>query len=301
MFVYEFLSIHPFQDGNGRLSRLLAALLLLKHGYSWIQYVSFEHEIESRKNEYYQVLMNCQQQRPGENIYPWIIFFLDCLGNIQNKLMQKLDVQSSENKMSPREKMIYSFVENHPGCKSGEISKKLQIPLPTIKRTLSYMVEGRFLMKYGIGVGTNYTTEKLTQIKNNIIMKLTDKEPRAAFILKNKHSFLEIKKIILTAKFKWTEPNDWHKVLSSQKLMLAITCYDSKGVERLHSYLISSFNNPYYFEPSFTLNRPIHIPENLWEGLPNDNKFPINVAVELSGKTPLFDFDALLVYDAALE
>jgi Fic family protein len=52
LFVYAFLSIHPFQDGNGRLSRLLGSLLLLKNGYSWIQYVSFEHEIESRKSEY---------------------------------------------------------------------------------------------------------------------------------------------------------------------------------------------------------------------------------------------------------
>lgn len=48
-FCYEFVSIHPFQDGNGRLSRLIASLLLLKNGYKWIQYVSFEHEIESKK------------------------------------------------------------------------------------------------------------------------------------------------------------------------------------------------------------------------------------------------------------
>ena len=49
LFAYDFVSIHPFQDGNGRLSRLISTLLLLKNGYKWIQYVSFEHEIESRQ------------------------------------------------------------------------------------------------------------------------------------------------------------------------------------------------------------------------------------------------------------
>ncbi len=66
IFSYEFVSIHPFQDGNGRLSRLLSTLLLLKHGYVWIQYVSFEHEIERRKNEYYGALRKCQSGRPGK-------------------------------------------------------------------------------------------------------------------------------------------------------------------------------------------------------------------------------------------
>jgi len=83
LFVYEFLSIHPFQDGNGRLSRLIGNLLLLKHGYTWIQYVSFEHEIESRKSEYYKVLMQTQRNRPGENVTDWLTFFISCLLNIQ--------------------------------------------------------------------------------------------------------------------------------------------------------------------------------------------------------------------------
>ena len=50
-FVYDFLSVHPFQDGNGRLSRLISTRLFLKNGYKWIQYVSFEPEIDKRKNE----------------------------------------------------------------------------------------------------------------------------------------------------------------------------------------------------------------------------------------------------------
>ena len=91
LFVYEFLSIHPFQDGNGRLSRLLGSLLLLKNGYSWIQYVSFEHEIENRKSEYYKILMQTQRNRPGENVTEWLTFFISCLINIQNQLLQKLE------------------------------------------------------------------------------------------------------------------------------------------------------------------------------------------------------------------
>jgi Fic family protein len=93
-FAYEFLSIHPFQDGNGRLSRLLTTLLLLKNGYRWIQYVSFEHEIESRKSEYYQALRACQSQRQNEDITVWINFFLNALRNIQTQLLQKLSYGS---------------------------------------------------------------------------------------------------------------------------------------------------------------------------------------------------------------
>ena len=66
LFIYEFLSIHPFQDGNGRLSRLMTTLLLLKMGYDFAQYVSLENIIEQRKADYYRALMAGQQYRSTE-------------------------------------------------------------------------------------------------------------------------------------------------------------------------------------------------------------------------------------------
>ena len=113
LFAYEFVSIHPFQDGNGRLSRLIATLLLLKNGYKWIEYVSFEYEIENRKIEYYKVLRSCQSQRPNENVSEWVNFFFISLKNIQTQLMQKLEKSGIETKLSPREKAIIIFLCYH--------------------------------------------------------------------------------------------------------------------------------------------------------------------------------------------
>ncbi|MDF9831310.1 Fic family protein [Parabacteroides sp. PF5-6] len=156
VFTYEFLSIHPFQDGNGRLSRLLSTLLLMKNSYSWIQYVSFEHEIENRKTEYYRVLRSCQAQRPNEDITDWVFFFLDALKNIQSQLMIKLEQSGTESQLSPREKAIITIISNHPGSKSGDIAEKLSIPNPTVKRILSELVEKGLIEKHGSGRGTNY-------------------------------------------------------------------------------------------------------------------------------------------------
>lgn len=157
LFAYDFVSIHPFQDGNGRLSRLLASLLLLKNGYKWIQYVSFEHEIESRKTEYYNVLRNCQSNRPNENVNEWLDFFLGALNNIQNQLQEKLEVQGIEQSLSPREKAMINFIGDHAGCKSGYIAKKLKIPNPTVKRILPNLIEKGLIERHGVGPGTNYT------------------------------------------------------------------------------------------------------------------------------------------------
>lgn len=157
LFVYEFLSIHPFQDGNGRLSRLLASLLLLKNGYSWIQYVSFEHEIENRKSAYFKVLMDAQKNRPGENVTKWLTFFISCLNNIQSNLLLKLEENKKVSKsLTQREQRINFHILNHSGCSSGDISRKLDIPLPTVKKTLIELFNKNLITKEGIGRATGY-------------------------------------------------------------------------------------------------------------------------------------------------
>ncbi|MHB1921337.1 MAG: Fic family protein [Chitinophagaceae bacterium] len=302
LFVYDFLSIHPFQDGNGRLSRLLATLLLLKQGYSWIQYISFEQEIENRKGEYYKVLMQCQRQRPGEDVYPWAAFFLDCLINIQNLLMDKLNIQKNANQMSPREKMIYVFIENHPGCKSGEIAEKLKIPLPTVKRILTEMFTNKFLNKYGIGAGTNYSVETIAPIKKDLALKLTNSIRQKEFILLNASSFIELKKIILTPLFEWTRPVEWSTKLVDQGLWIQVTCLNSKKGKAEQQLPISSYTGPDHFQPVFTLhpiNIPVSIWKNLWEKEPYHHEYPIKVTVELLGSVPNFDFEVMIIYDEA--
>jgi len=156
LFSYEFVTIHPFQDGNGRLSRLLATLLLRKYGYEWIQYVSLEHEIESQKTEYYHVLRSCQAQRPGENITPWVLFFLNSLKNIKTSLLTKLSTHRMAKSITKRDTVVLVIIESNPGIKSSEIAKKLDISSPTIKRILAELVEKKLIEKQGAGPGTNY-------------------------------------------------------------------------------------------------------------------------------------------------
>jgi Fic family protein len=157
LFCYEFVSIHPFQDGNGRLSRLLATLLLRKFKYQWIQYVSFEHEIERRKTEYYRVLRACQSQRPGEDITEWIFFYLSCLQNIQEALLRKLDAHGVAQMISAREKLLLVIIESNAGIKTSEMAGKLGVSSATVKRLLERLIEIKMIQRHGVGPGSYYT------------------------------------------------------------------------------------------------------------------------------------------------
>ena len=300
-FVYEFLSIHPFQDGNGRLSRLIGTLLLLKNGYNWIQYVSFEHEIEQRKPEYYRVLMECQQKRPGEEIQPWILFFASSLSNIQTKLMTKLEGQKRENKLSPKEKTVLAFIENNPGCQSSQIAERLGISLPTVKRMLAELTSSKFIIQHGVGKSTNYTNRQEIKIQKNVIMKFTNEQPKLERILTHRSHFIEINKIMLRPSFEWNDPNVWRKKLFEEGLKLQIQCISQNGIERKNEYSLSSFVNAFSHDPIFNLHEPISIPESFSGGLPADNEFPMKIVLEINSEANNSEFNVDIVIDAGLE
>jgi DNA-binding Lrp family transcriptional regulator len=259
--------------------------------------VSFEHEIENRKREYYKVLMHCQQNRPGENVNSWLEFFLACLSSIQDKLMQKLDTRQSTNALNPREKKIVQLIEAYPGVKSSEIAAKLNIPLPSVKRLLSEMIANKIISRNGIGTGTNYTAERSLKVQSDLLMKFSSKETERIFTLANKHAFIEFKKIILIPKFEWIVPDEWAKYLSLQNPMIALEARTGSDLVYRHVYAVQAFNSPFYFQPVFEIHNGLQIPTVLWDEVLKKSEYPIAVKIKLSWEGADFSFDVQLVYD----
>ena len=92
-FVLRFLAIHPFQDGNGRLARVLTNLMLLQSGYDFVQYSSHERIVEANKDQYYLALRESQKNLKSDSSFElrWAEFFLDMLSKQKNLLMEKIE------------------------------------------------------------------------------------------------------------------------------------------------------------------------------------------------------------------
>jgi Fic family protein len=159
-FVYEFLSIHPYQDGNGRLSRLLTTLLLMQQGYGFVQYVSFEHIIEEQKEEYYQALMEGQKNRykEAEKIDKWVLFFMDCLVTLIHRLEAKYEQYSKLQKdLNERQKEILLFIQAKNKVQVSDIEEAFQqYSRNTLKKDLAYLTKEGLILKTGTLKGTRY-------------------------------------------------------------------------------------------------------------------------------------------------
>lgn len=157
IFIVHFLAIHPFQDGNGRLSRALNALLLLKAGYSYIPYTSLETIIEESKEAYYRSLHQTQVSFKKEypDYAPWLTFFLRSLLKQKQRLEQKLSVKYTAN-LTPKELRIMDLFSNKPQWALREIVQATAMNINTAKKSLKSLVEKQNLALEGKGRNASY-------------------------------------------------------------------------------------------------------------------------------------------------
>ena len=167
VFVYEFLSIHPYQDGNGRLSRLLTTLLLLREGYDFMKYASMEIEIEKRKKDYYKALMSGQKNRgtKEEIINEWIIFFLETLEATINKLEDRYSkIKDRKSYLNDRQKVLLQFIQKNEPVKISDVTSTLKdYTSYTLKKDMKYLTEEGVIKKLGKARATIYVINELNK------------------------------------------------------------------------------------------------------------------------------------------
>lgn len=160
VFVVVFLAIHPFQDGNGRLSRILTTLLLLKAQYAYVPYGSLESIIEENKENYYLALRRTQGTLKNENPDwgPWLLFFFRSLQKQKNILEAKVKREKTMQFHLPEISVeILKLMEAHGRMTIGNLIKITGANRNTIKKRLEDLVNDRKLLKHGKGKATWYT------------------------------------------------------------------------------------------------------------------------------------------------
>lgn len=126
-FVVDFLAIHPFQDGNGRLARAVTVLLLLRAGYDYVPYASLERVIEENKQAYYAALRESQMAMRADPAAfgTWLLFFLGALRAQQRALEAKLQIERDLAELSSLQQRIAAFIVERGRATSTEIAAAL--------------------------------------------------------------------------------------------------------------------------------------------------------------------------------
>lgn len=159
IFVVVFLEIHPFQDGNGRLSRVLTTLLLIQAGYACVPYSSLESVIEANKEAYYLALRQTQGtiRTDAPNWQPWLVFFLRSLAEQVRRLKKKVEREKIVLAALPALSLqIVEFAREHGRITIGNAIKLTGVSRNTLKQHLRSLVERGHLNQHGSGRGVWY-------------------------------------------------------------------------------------------------------------------------------------------------
>jgi Fic family protein len=170
VFIVVFLEIHPFQDGNGRLSRAMTTLLLLQAGYAFVPYSSLESVIELNKEAYYLALRQTQGtiRTDNPNWQPWLVFFLRSLAEqirrLEKKIAREKIVMSALPELSLQ---IVDVVRDHGRITIGEAIRLTGASRNTLKVHFRNLVERSHLIQYGSGRGVWYALGSVQETDRN--------------------------------------------------------------------------------------------------------------------------------------
>ncbi|HUV96156.1 MAG TPA: Fic family protein [Acidobacteriaceae bacterium] len=160
IFIVVFLAIHPFKDGNGRLSRILTTLLLLRAGYGYVPYSSMEGVIEQNKDSYYLALRRTQQtiRKEEQNWEAWLVFFLKTMVKQKDNLAAKMkEEQALRASLPALSRQILELVKTRGEITVKEIEDSTGANRNTIKVHLKKLAEQHYLVQVGKGRGARYT------------------------------------------------------------------------------------------------------------------------------------------------
>jgi len=158
VFIVRYLAIHPFQDGNGRLARVLTNLLLLRTGYSYMPYSSLERVIEENREQYYRGLRSAQGtlDRDESHLMDWLRFFLHCLIEQKNSLAEKVKREKLMSALSEIDEQLLQLARQH-----GRLTLNSALTLTganrnTLKLHLKQLVQAGRLQLLGRGRSSWY-------------------------------------------------------------------------------------------------------------------------------------------------
>ncbi len=159
-FIFEYLAIHPFQDGNGRTSRLLTNLLMLQHGYDFTALVSHERLIESRKADYYLALNRTQGswKSKKEDITPWLSYFLSIVKAQADEAIALIEEDNIEALLSEKQLALWQWAQarNEPTFSRKDAVEALEFPARTVEAIIKKLLELKRLKRIGEGRATRY-------------------------------------------------------------------------------------------------------------------------------------------------
>jgi Fic family protein len=163
IFIVNFLAIHPFQDGNGRLSRALTTMLLLKSGYAYVPYSSMESIIEVNKDAYYLALRRTQKNMWNRraDYGPWLSFFFTTLQKQKKTLESKIvALTSDDTKLGKTARAILALFDDKAEWSVPELAAALKLNLNTAAKTTKKLVTDGYLVKQGTTRGAWYERSK---------------------------------------------------------------------------------------------------------------------------------------------